>query len=243
LTQLSTHVTLPFMGSFTRHIPKIIFLIFLLAFIAAFFAFELNRFFSLENINQVREFILQFSVMGPAVVILLYIIFNLAFLPTLYFNFLAGYLYGPLFGMITAWVGMTLGLMTSFLNVRWLFRKDFVAKFGSNKTVRKLETYTEQYGSQLVLVMRLLFVIPYNIQNVAYGLSSIDWIRYSVFSGIGIIPLTLAYVWIGHLINLQTMKAGDIGTYTLSIALLIVFFAIIIIASIVVGKRMKLPKE
>jgi uncharacterized membrane protein YdjX (TVP38/TMEM64 family) len=227
------------MGKIKRHIPKIIFGIFVVSAIVLFFAFRLNRFFSLQNINLVREFILRFSIGGPLIVVLLFMIFNLACLPTLYFNFLSGYLYGPLNGMIIAWIGMTLGLMTSFLNVRWLFRKDFVEKFGSNRTVMQLEEYTEKYGSQLVVSMRLLFVIPYNIQNVAYGLSSISAGKYLIFSAIGIIPLTLAYVWLGHLINLQVMGIGDFKRYSFITGILIAFFAAVIIMSVVIGKRLK----
>jgi uncharacterized membrane protein YdjX (TVP38/TMEM64 family) len=230
------------MGEAKRHIPKIIFGIFVISSLILFFAFRLDRFFSLQNINLVREFILKFSIGGPLIVVLLFMIFNLVCLPTLYFNFLSGYLYGPLVGMITAWIGMTLGLMTSFLNVRWLFRRDFVEKFGSNRTVMQLEEYTEKYGSQLVVSMRLLFVIPYNIQNVAYGLSSIDPMRYLIFSAIGIIPLTLAYVWIGHLINLQVMGAGDFKRYSFIIGVLIAFFVVVIVMSIIIGKRLKIMK-
>jgi uncharacterized membrane protein YdjX (TVP38/TMEM64 family) len=225
-----------------RHLPKIIFGIFLIIFFVLFFTFELSRFFSLENIARVQDFILQFSVLGPVIVILLYVVFNLAVLPTLFFNILSGYLYGPVFGSLIAWIGMTVGLMASFSNIRWIFRRDFISRFGSNKTVVKMEEYLEEYGNWLVVIMRLLFIVPYNLQNIAYGLSSISPIRYLVFSGIGIIPLTVAYAIIGHLINQGIMGSGDFRKYTVIIGALIAFFIAIIVFSVIAGKKLRSPK-
>ena len=128
-----------------EHISKIFFFIFLTIFILCFFLFKLNRYLTYENATIVREFILGFSILGPIILIALFIIFNLAVFPTFYFIFIAGFLYGPIYGFIIGWLGMVIGFSASFFNARYLFRKNFVEKFGSKKIVQTLEEYVKKY--------------------------------------------------------------------------------------------------
>ncbi|MCK4796190.1 MAG: VTT domain-containing protein [Spirochaetes bacterium] len=226
-----------------KHLSKMIFAIFFILFLIVFFVFKLNRFFTYENISSVREFILDFSILGPIIIILLYIVFNLAVFPTFYFIFLSAYLYGPVFGFMLGWFGMIIGFMASFLNSRYIFRKDFVEKFGSNKVVLKLENYTKKYNGWAVIFFRIFFIIPYNFQNIAYGLSSINAFIYMICSAIGILPTTILYVWLGYSVANNKIGINDLKSVFLYTGIFITVFASIFFTSIILKKKLRLSMD
>lgn len=220
-----------------KHLLKVLFILFLVLFFALFFLLKLNRFFTYDNILSVKEFILKFSILGPLVIILLYIIFNVVMLPTLFFTFVSGYLYGGIYGFFIAWFGITVGLMSSFLNTRYLFRKDFIKKFGENKVVKMLENYANKYKGLAVLFYRVFFVFPYNLQNVAYGLCSIRIYSYFWGSAIGILPTTIFYVWLGDMLSKNRLTMVDMKNIFLIIGVAITIFASIFFTTILIKKK------
>jgi len=220
-----------------KHLLKIIFILFLVIFFAVFFSFKLNRFFTYDNVLAVKEFILGFSFFGPVMIILIYLLFNIVMLPTIFFTFTSGYLYGTFYGFFIAWFGMSLGLMASFLNSRYLFRKDFLSKFGKNKIVVMLENYADKYKGLAVLFFRVFFVFPYNLQNVAYGLCSIKGYSYFWGSVIGILPTTIFYVWLGDMLSRNKLTAIDMRNIFMIIGIAITIFASIFFTSLLLRKK------
>ncbi len=222
-----------------EHLLKIIFIVFLAIFFSAFFAFKLNRFFNYDNVLAVREFILGFSFFGPLIILGLYLLFNVVMLPTLFFTFISGYLYGMFYGFFIAQFGMILGLMASFFNSRYLFRKDFIKKFGENKAVVNLENYANKYKGLAVLFFRVFFVFPYNLQNVAYGLCSIKTYSYFWGSSVGILPTTIFYVWLGDMISKNKLSLLDMKNIFTAIGIGITIFASIFFTSILIKKKFR----
>ncbi len=221
-----------------EHISKIIFLIFLTFFITFFFLFKLNRYLTYENAAIVREFILNFSILGPIILIALFIVFNLAIFPTFYFIFIAGFLYGPVYGFVIGWIGMIIGLTASFLNSRYLFRKNFIKKFGSKKIIQALENFLKKYNGWSVLFSRIFFIIPYNLQNISYGLTSIKLYIYIINSAIGILPITLLYVCFGHLLSNNQIGINNIRNILIIIIIFITLFAVILFNRMLFRKKM-----
>jgi len=158
-------------------------------------------------------------------------------LPTLFFTFVSGYLYGGIYGFFIAWFGITVGLMSSFLNTRYLFRKDFIKKFGENKVVKMLENYANKYKGLAVLFYRVFFVFPYNLQNVAYGLCSIRIYSYFWGSAIGILPTTIFYVWLGDMLSKNRLTMVDMKNIFLIIGVAITIFASIFFTTILIKKK------
>ena len=60
-----------------------------------------------------------------------------------------------------------------------------------------IENYVDKYGFFAVLILRILFFIPYNLQNAAFGLSSVKISSYLLASLSGILPVTVLYSYIG----------------------------------------------
>jgi uncharacterized membrane protein YdjX (TVP38/TMEM64 family) len=225
-------------GLVRKNVGKIIFILLAIVFFTIFIKFKLYVFFNYENIKAVKNLILKFSIFGPVIIFLLYIIFNIFCLPTLFFTFLSGYLFGPVYGFFIAWIGMALGFMSSFYNVRYLFRNDFIRKFGGNSMVIQLENYSQKYKGFAVLFFRVFFIIPYNMQNIAYGLSTINPVQYLWGSLVGILPTTIFYVWFGNAIGNGTISLTDFRNISGIFFIFIVFFGVVLLASLIFRKKL-----
>lgn len=183
-----------------KRIFQVVFGIFVIAMAFCFVYFDLHSKLSEENIQAVKNYLLQFGWWTPLVIVILYIVFNLAGLPTLFFSVLAGYLYGMYEGMALAWGGMTIGLFASFIWGRYLFRDHFIKQFGDKKIVVKLENMLQKYHVWAVVFTRASFIFPYNILNYAYSITSIRTSTYLIGSFLGILIPTLIMVYTGHLL-------------------------------------------
>lgn len=226
-----------------KHLPKILYLSIAAALIALFYIFRLNKFFTYENITAVRDIILKFSFFGPVIIFLLYILFNILCLPTLFFNFLSGYLYGPIAGFFVAWIGMSLGLLSSFFNVRYFFRKDFQSRFKNNKIIAEVDKAASKYRGWSALFFRVFFIIPYNMQNIAYGLSGISVKGYFWGSVIGILPTTIMHVAIGRLIYNNTLGMTDLKNIFMYIGIFIGIFGAIFFTSYFIKRKISLREN
>lgn len=218
-----------------KRILTVLFFIMMAAMLFLFFYNKWYVLFSIHNIEQARTALITFGVITPIIILVLYLGFNLAFLPTLFFSFLCGYLYGTFYGFILAWAGMSLGLLGSFLGGRYLFRDIFQKYFGDKKVVIQLENYLKEHSWKSIIFLRLFFIFPYNVQNYAYALTSVKFRIYAIGSIVGIIPITLLNAWTGNLIANQTLVLTD-----LSSAFKVVPVVFIMIAALLIGKRLVL---
>ncbi|MBN2544839.1 MAG: VTT domain-containing protein [Spirochaetes bacterium] len=218
-----------------KHLPKIIFISIIVLIIIIYYSLNLKRYFDLkhitdEKLTSIKNFFAEFYFIGPIIIILFFMVFNISMLPTFFFIFISGYLYGPFYGSFLGYSGMIFGMAASFLTIRYLFKKDFNFKFGNTKTVKAIESYIEKYHGLAVLFFRLFFIFPYNIQNIAYGLSRIKTSTYIFFSAIGIIPSTLMWIFLGYFTSKNAIALADVKKFFLLsviiIAALLLFFVL-----------------
>lgn len=222
-----------------NHFLKVVYILVIVVLTFLFYFFKLNKFFTYENVVNVRDFILSFSFLGPLLIFALYIIFNLLCMPTLFWTFISGYLYGFTYGYVIAWIGMTIGLISSFIAARYIFRDDFIKKFGNNSIVQQIQYWSNKYHLWTVLFFRIFFIFPYNLQNIAYGLTDIKIWRYIIGSFLGIIPTTLLYTWLGHTIALNKLGIQDLGNIMTVIAIFITFFGIVFFTGLIVKRKLQ----
>jgi uncharacterized membrane protein YdjX (TVP38/TMEM64 family) len=226
-------------GFLKKHIPKIIFLTLTVIFIIILYTTGLNRYFNImqvtnEKLISLKNIILTFSFFGPLVILILYFVFGIFCMPTFYFIFICGFLYGPIYGLFLGWVGMIVGFMASFINIRYMFKNDFANKFGTNTMVIKLENYVKKYNFFAVFILRIFFFIPYNIQNIAYGLSSISIFKYLLGSALGVIPITILYAYLGSAFSKNQITPDDLKNIMLYIGIFIGFIASVFFTCLIV---------
>jgi uncharacterized membrane protein YdjX (TVP38/TMEM64 family) len=157
---------------------------------------------SLENIENIQNWIESYGVLGPVIYVIFYIFASIFFLPGLPITVLGGVLFGPLMGTIYTVIGAGLGMSAAFLVARYAFRESIETRFGESPIFKKIDQGVNNQGWRILMITRIIPIFPFNIQNYVYGLTSIGFWKYSILSTIFIIPGTAAY----------TLSAGAIAS-------------------------------
>lgn len=148
--------------------------------------------------------------LGSIAFILLYIVATVFAVPGLIITLAGGAIFGLALGFLLVSAGSTLGATAAFLVGRYLAREWVANRVQSNKTFKAIDDAVAEEGWKIVALTRLSPVIPFNVQNYAYGLTKIDAWHYMLASWIGMIPGTLMYVYLGSAVgNLAAVLAGE----------------------------------
>jgi len=147
---------------------------------------------------------------GPFFVAAFYILACVLLLPGGVITLAAGFLFGVVTGTITVSIGSTLGATAAFLVGR-TFARDWVRrKVAGRPKFAAIDRAVGEQGFKIVLLTRLSPIFPFNMQNYAYGLTGVKLWKYMLASWIGMLPGTLAYVYIGSgLRSLTEVAAGQ----------------------------------
>jgi len=192
-----------------------------------FFFFELNIFLTIENINKVKAYFLNLGNLAAVYMVVIYILFNLAAIPRVFFTIFSGYVFGILYGFLFAWIATMLGLIVTFITVRYLFNEKFNTKFGDKQIIKKLNKQIEKQGVFIVIFLRAIYIFPSSILNYSFAFTKIKTLSYIIGSAIGFIPVVLINVYSGYLININISKPVNIYFilfFTIFLFALILFF-------------------
>ncbi|MEA4881803.1 MAG: VTT domain-containing protein [Synergistaceae bacterium] len=168
--------------------------------LAAIGFFAAVRFLHLQD--NFQEFYLALDTLGPVgglIFIVLYVIATLFMLPTFFLAIGAGVLFGLVQGIFIVSLASTAGAAASFLAARHLFRNALVSRFGSNRLYKAINGAVACDQWKIVLLTRLSPLFPFNILNYLFGLTGLPFSKYIFASWVGMIPVTVAYVYLGTL--------------------------------------------
>ncbi|XXJ19803.1 TVP38/TMEM64 family protein [Desulfovibrio caledoniensis] len=165
--------------------------------VAAYFLFDLGRFFSLDYLKQSREQfrnlyeVHTFLVLGAY--FLIYVTVAALGLPAATVVTLAG---GALFGL---WVGVvvvslasTLGACLAFLVSRYVLRDSVRRRFGDK--LSRIDRGVEEEGIFYLFTLRLIPIFPFFVVNALMGLTPMRLLSYAWVSQVGMLPATVVYV-------------------------------------------------
>jgi len=167
----------------------------------------------LRDIEGMQQWFLDLGFVGFAVYLLLYIAVAVFMLPASAVTIVAGITFGSVLGGVLALVSATIGACVAFLIAKYVARDTIIAKFGKNPLFKRIEEGVEQNGASFLILTRLVPVFPYNIQNYAYGLTSMKLSTFALVSFITMAPGAFIYAYI----------AGEIVTHGVSLRLLLQF--------------------
>lgn len=188
----------------------------------------ITRYFTTDRVRQIIE---QSGSYGQIVYVLLWVFLPIGFFPVPFLAFVGGLGFGLWRGVILTFIGAALNLTVMFLMSRYLFREPvqnyLYRKYPKSKDI--LEAPDNRLKFVLALA-RLMPVIPYNIENYAFGLTSIPLWDYLWVSLVFILPGTLVYVNVGD-------KSLDPGNSAFIISL--VLLAVLVIGTTFLGKFLK----
>ncbi len=141
----------------------------------------------------------------PILLIGLMVLHSLVPLPAEILALAAGMLLGPWWGVTTIWVGAMGGAYLAFFLAR-VFGRDFVQRFTEHKRLQRFQGWMHVTDSVVLLTIRLLPLISFNLINYALGLSRIGWWRFTWTTAVGILPMTVVSVVFGaHLHNWKVL--------------------------------------
>lgn len=134
---------------------------------------------------------------GQAVFVALYVLACVAFLPGSILTLGAGAAFGLWKGFLLVSAGSTLGACAAFLIGRHLLRERISRRMEKVPAFAAIAAAVGHEGWKVVILTRLSPVLPFNLLNYGYGLTTVRLREYALASWIGMMPGTFLYVYLG----------------------------------------------
>jgi uncharacterized membrane protein YdjX (TVP38/TMEM64 family) len=142
----------------------------------------------------VRAYLLSFGALAPVLYLAVYGQ-PIVPLPASVMTMAGGLAFGPLWGLVAAVCGATIRASGQFLIARRLGR-DLVVRL-LRGSAERIDVRVGTHGFATVLLIRLIPNFPYDIQNFALGISRVRFWPYAGATLLGIMPASLAFVYLG----------------------------------------------
>ena len=169
---------------------------------------------------------------APFAYIALFALLPAFFFPVAVLALAGGLLFGLGLGSLYTFIGAIINCALMFILSRYVGREQaerIITNKLSPSWQEKLKKAGGRQGFLLLVILRLIPAVPYNLINYAYGLTPMKFWPYMLGSAIGIIPGTLVFINIGD-------KAWDISSpsFWLAIGLLVLLLGV----TAFLGKRL-----
>jgi uncharacterized membrane protein YdjX (TVP38/TMEM64 family) len=164
-------------------------------------------------------------------------------LPILYLSMAIGFLINFPPALLICWGVNVLAVMASFFMVRSAFTEYFREKYGEKKLIKRINLKIGNYGLWSVVFSRAIYIIPTNLINFSFPLSSITTRSYLVGTMIGLIPECLINVLTGYLIKHEVILLTTPETRTWQAALIGVFILLLLLIFILLRLRQNRRKK
>jgi uncharacterized membrane protein YdjX (TVP38/TMEM64 family) len=213
-----------------------------------------NGGFSLQGLlGDALQWVQNLGPAGAIAFIGIYILATVAFLPGSILTLGGGALFGIVLGSVYVFVGATIGATAAFLIGRYVARDWVTKKIEGNASFKTIDGAVGREGLKIVTLLRLSPVFPFNLLNYALGVTGVS-LRDYVIACLGMIPGTVAYVYLGSVVgNVAMVAAGEqldstenaIVTWVIRIIGLIATFAVAIYVAKVARKALseQLPEN
>ena len=202
---------------------KIIILLIVIALVAAFFIFDLGRFFSLDYFKAQQASIGAYYESHPlqtaAIFFIIYVIVAAASFPgAAVLTLVAGAVFGLVLGTLLVSFASSIGATIAFLISRLLLKDWVQAKFGEK--LKALNDGVAKEGGFYLFTLRLVPAFPFFVINLVMGLTPIKARTFYWVSQLGMLLGTIVFVNAGtELAKITSLKGilspGLIGAFVL----------------------------
>jgi uncharacterized membrane protein YdjX (TVP38/TMEM64 family) len=152
-----------------------------------------------EAVQAVRAYVLGFGAWAPLVSAALMVLQAVvAPLPAFVVTFANGLLFGWAWGALLSWSSAMLGAALCFWLARALGRPAVERLMGGAAALDATDRFFARHGRQAVLLARLLPFVPFDPISYGAGLTSTGFWPFLVATGVGQLPATLVYSWLGE---------------------------------------------
>ncbi|XP_010546832.1 PREDICTED: uncharacterized protein LOC104818792, partial [Tarenaya hassleriana] len=152
-----------------------------------------------------------------------------------------GYLFGPPIGFVADSVGATLGAGAAFLLGRTIGKPFAVSKLKDYSQFQSVALAIENSGFKICLLLRLAPLVPFNMLNYLLSVTPIPLGKYLLSSWLGMMPITLALVYVGT--TLKDLSDVTHGWSEFSESLVILMICVTKVAKDALGKALAEHEE
>ena len=141
-------------------------------------------------------------------------------LPAFLITFANAAVFGWWQGALLSWTSAMAGALVCFYIAR-IAGRDIVERLNKNFSLEKLDAYFDRYGKHTILICRLLPFISFDFISYAAGLTAIKPIPFLIATGIGQLPATVVYSYVGSNLtgSTKTILFGLLSMFALFIAI------------------------
>jgi uncharacterized membrane protein YdjX (TVP38/TMEM64 family) len=174
-----------------------------------------------KAIEAFRDYLLSFGVWAPVVSFALMVFQSvIAPLPSFVVTFANGLLFGWAWGALLSWSSAMVGAGLCFWLARALGRPVVERLVGGTKALEISDVMVARYGNRAVLIARLLPFVSFDIISYGAGLTPMKFGSFLLATGIGQLPATLLYSYLGQ--NVTGSVRALFWVFTIVIALVLV---------------------
>lgn len=157
--------------------------------------------FATGDFTVVGEFVASYGAYAAVISFFLMILQSVAApLPAFLITFANASLFGWWKGAILSWCSAMAGAALCFFIARILGR-DVVIKLASKAGLEQIDRFFEKYGKNAILICRLLPFISFDVVSYAAGLTSMSFGSFFIATGIGQLPATIVYSYVGGMLT------------------------------------------
>lgn len=176
--------------------------------------------FILKNVDVdlARGYILGFGIWAPVVSFLLMILQSIAApLPAFIITFANAGLFGWVKGALLSWTSSMAGAALCFFIAKF-YGRTVVIKLTGKYALDSVDDFFDRYGKYTILIARLLPFISFDIVSYAAGLTSMSFFSFFVATGVGQLPATIVYSYIGSMLTgtTKTIVVGLLMLFAIS---------------------------
>jgi uncharacterized membrane protein YdjX (TVP38/TMEM64 family) len=160
-----------------------------------------------------RSWVAELGFAGYVLYALVYAACVVLFIPASILTLGAGATFGVIKGTIVVVIGATIGATLAFIVARTIARKRVEAMAAKDRRFRALDKAISSEGAKIVLLVRLAVVFPFTYSNYVFGLTGLRVLPYALATLVGIIPGSIAFVYIGAAAAAATAGTVKIVVY------------------------------
>jgi uncharacterized membrane protein YdjX (TVP38/TMEM64 family) len=167
-----------------------------------------------------KDYLLSFGPLAAVVSALLMVFQSIvAPLPAFVITFANGLLFGWVFGAVLSWSSAMLGAILCFYVAKFLGRP-VVEKMVTKKALGWWDQFFAKYGKHAVFIARLLPIVSFDLVSYAAGVTSISFWQFFWATGLGQLPATILYSYLGQ--NATSTVKILFFMFTIVIALVVI---------------------
>lgn len=151
------------------------------------------------DVNRMAEVLQSYGPWAMVISFVLDVLINaLGFLPSIFFSTANGLLFGVVPGIIISWLAETVGVVLSFIIMRYILRDTAHKVIEKSEFLLKVDDFSGKNGLAVMLFARTIPYFPSGVITALGAISQISLRDYIIANLIGKFPSTALEVIVGH---------------------------------------------